>query len=77
MTKIELDKEIVIRGRSKLFLDCCAIESVSNSIGTAAIVNQYVKYHVSCTDVKIPVGIIYFYYLFFHHRPTHKLCFLS
>ena len=35
------------------------------------------KYHVSCTDGKISVKIIYFYYLFFHHRPTHKLCFLS
>ena len=23
------------------------------------------------------VRIIYFYYLFFHHCPTHKLCFLS
>ena len=35
------------------------------------------KYHVSCTDWKIPVRIIYFYYLFFHRRPAHKLCFLS
>ena len=35
------------------------------------------KYHVSCTDGKIRVGIIYFYHLFFHRRPTHKLCFLS
>ena len=35
------------------------------------------KYHVSRTDGKISVGIIYFYYLFFHSRPTHKLCFLS
>ena len=35
------------------------------------------KYYVSCTDGKFSVGIIYFYYLFFHHRPTHKLCFLS
>ena len=27
------------------------------------------KYHVSCTDEKISVRIIYFYYLFFHCRP--------
>ena len=26
VTKIELDKETLIRGRSKLFKDCCAIE---------------------------------------------------
>ena len=26
------------------------------------------KYHVSCTDGKISVGIIYFYYLFFQRR---------
>ena len=31
------------------------------------------KYHVSCTNGKISVKIIYFYYLFFHRRPTHKL----
>ena len=31
------------------------------------------KYHVSCTDGKISVRIIYFYYLIFHRRPTHKL----
>ena len=40
---------------------------------------QYIntfKYHVSCTDGKISVRIIYFYYLFFHRCPTHKLCFL-
>jgi hypothetical protein len=35
------------------------------------------KYYVSGTDGKILVTIIYFYYLFFHHRPTHKLCFIS
>ena len=35
------------------------------------------KYQVSCTDGKISFRIIYFYYLFFHRRPTHKLCFLS
>ena len=35
------------------------------------------KYHVSYTDGKIAVTIIYFNYLFFHRRPTHKLCFLS
>ena len=35
------------------------------------------KHHVSCTDAKISVRIIYFYYLFFHSRPNHKLCFLS
>ena len=27
------------------------------------------NYHVSCTDGKISVRIIYFYYLFFHRRP--------
>ena len=32
------------------------------------------KYHVSCADEKISVRVIY---LFFHRRPTHKLCFLS
>ena len=32
------------------------------------------KYHVSCTDGKISVRIIY---LYFHRRRTHKLCFLS
>ena len=36
-----------------------------------------IKYHVSCTDGKISVGIIYFYHLFFHNRPIYKLCFLS
>jgi hypothetical protein len=35
------------------------------------------KYHVSCADGKISVRIIYFYYLFFHLRPTDKLSFLS
>ena len=35
------------------------------------------KYHVSFTDGKISVTIIYFYYLFFHHCPTHNLSFLS
>ena len=35
------------------------------------------KYHVSCSDGKISVTNIYFYYRFFHCRPTHKLCFLS
>ena len=35
------------------------------------------KYHVSCTGGKISVRINYFYCLFFHRRPTHKLCFLS
>ena len=30
------------------------------------------KYHVSCTDGKISVRIIYIYYLFLHRRPTHK-----
>ena len=35
------------------------------------------KYHVSCTELKISVEIIYFYYLFFHRRLTNKLCFLS
>ena len=35
------------------------------------------KYHVSCTNEKISVRIIYFYYPFFHCHPTHKLCFLS
>ena len=34
------------------------------------------KYHVLCTDGKISVRNIYFYYLLFHHRPTHKLCLL-
>ena len=34
------------------------------------VINTF-KYHVSCTDGKISVRIIYFYYLFFHHRPTH------
>ena len=36
-----------------------------------------IKYHVSCAGGKISVRIIYFYYLFFHRRPTHKLRFLS
>ena len=35
------------------------------------------KYHVSCTDGKISVRVIYFYYLFFHCHPTQPLCFLS
>ena len=35
------------------------------------------KYHVWCTDGKISVRIIYLYCLFFHRRPTHKLCFIS
>ena len=35
------------------------------------------KYHVSCIDGNISVRIIYFNYLFFHRRPSHKLCFLS
>ena len=34
------------------------------------------KSNVLFTDGKISVRIIYFYYLFFHRRPTHKLCFL-
>ena len=46
-------------------------ESVANILG----INTF-KYHVSCTDGKIAVRIIY-YYLFFHRLPTHKLCFLS
>ena len=37
---------------------------------------QSIKYHVSCTDGKISVRIIYFYCLFFHRRPNHRLCFL-
>ena len=40
------------------------------------VVNTF-KYLVSCTDWKISDRIIYFYYIFFHRRPTHKLCFLS
>ena len=35
------------------------------------------KYHVSCTDGTISVRVINFYCLFFHRRPTQKLCFLS
>ena len=35
------------------------------------------KYDFSSTDRKISVRMIYFYYLFFHRRPTHKLCFFS
>ena len=29
------------------------------------------EYHISYTDGKISVTIIYFYYLFFQCRPTH------
>ena len=29
VTKIELDKETLVRGRSKLFKGCCAIEQVN------------------------------------------------
>ena len=35
------------------------------------------KYRVSSSGGKISVGIIYFNYLFFYCRPTHKLYFLS
>ena len=31
------------------------------------------KYHVSYTDGKSSVRIIYFYYLVLHRRPNHKL----
>ena len=39
------------------------------------VINAF-KYHVSCTDGKISVRIIYFSYLIFHRRSNHKL-FLS
>ena len=36
------------------------------------------KNHVSCIDGKISTRITYFYYYLFSHRsPTHKLCFLT
>ena len=43
---------------------------------TKKLLNTF-KYHVSCTDGKISVRIIYFCYLFFNHCTTHELCFLS
>ena len=49
---------------------------ICTPIHSSSFINAF-KYHVSCTDGKISVRIIYFYYLFFHRRPTHKLCFLS
>ena len=30
------------------------------------------KYHISCTDGKISVRIMYFYYLFFHRRKPYR-----
>ena len=47
-------------------------------VGIFSILNNIFKYHdASCTDGKISVRIIYFYYLFCLRRPTHKLCFVS
>ena len=51
-------------------------ELVANeSRGLVECINTF-KYHVLSSDGKISVQNI-FYYLFFHRRPTHKLCFLS
>ena len=44
-------------------MNCCLLNLATDTF----------KYHVSCTDRKISVRIIYFYYryLFFHCRPIH------
>ena len=46
-----------------------------NASALRTIIDTF-KFHVSCIDGKISVRIIYFYYLFLHRRPTHKLCFI-
>ena len=59
---------------------CCyhVLQAVTSNVElqNTYTINTF-KYHVSCTDGKISVGIIYFYSLFFHRHPSHRLCFLS
>ena len=44
------------------------LHGTQNVLNKVNMFNTF-KYHVSCTDGKISVRIIYFYYLFFHHHP--------